>query len=50
MTLIWINNLYTTFYANGILGLILDWIKNGLEPHPDYMAKTLVKNNKLLSS
>ncbi|MCI1590924.1 TetR/AcrR family transcriptional regulator [Heyndrickxia oleronia] len=37
------NNLYTTFYANGILGLILDWIKNGLEPHPDYMAKQLVK-------
>ncbi|GIN39574.1 TetR/AcrR family transcriptional regulator [Heyndrickxia oleronia] len=37
------NNLYTTFYANGILGLILDWIKNGLEPHPDYMAEQLVK-------
>ncbi|MFD2443661.1 TetR/AcrR family transcriptional regulator [Bacillus sp. CGMCC 1.16607] len=37
------NHLYTTFYAYGILGLILDWIKNGLEPHPDYMAKQLVK-------
>lgn len=37
------NNLYTSFYANGILGLIMDWIKNGLEPAPDYMAKQLVK-------
>jgi hypothetical protein len=37
------NNLYTSFYANGILGLIMDWIKNGLEPDPDYMAKQLVK-------
>jgi AcrR family transcriptional regulator len=37
------DDLYTTFYANGILGMIMDWIKNGLEPDPDYMAKQLVK-------
>lgn len=37
------NDLYTSFYANGIVGMIMDWIKKGLEPDPDYMAKQLVK-------
>lgn len=37
------DNLYTSFYANGILGIIINWIQNGLEPSADYMAKQLVK-------
>lgn len=36
-------SLYTTFYAYGILGLVLDWIKAGLNESPDYMAKQLCK-------
>ncbi|WP_229720256.1 TetR/AcrR family transcriptional regulator [Oceanobacillus neutriphilus] len=37
------NNMYTSFYAYGILGIILDWIKNDFEQSPDYMAKQLCK-------
>lgn len=36
-------SLYTTFYAYGILGLILDWIKGNLQESPDYMATQLCK-------
>ncbi|GAA0319910.1 TetR/AcrR family transcriptional regulator [Oceanobacillus sp. FSL W7-1293] len=37
------NNMYTSFYAYGILGIILDWIKNDFEQSPDYMANQLCK-------
>lgn len=37
------NHLYTSFYAYGILGLILDWIKSDLTYSPDYMATQLRK-------
>lgn len=37
------NSLYTSFYAHGILGLILDWIENGLVQSPNYMAIQLCK-------
>ncbi|MEK4299850.1 TetR/AcrR family transcriptional regulator [Oceanobacillus sp. FSL W8-0428] len=37
------NNMYTSFYAYGILGIILDWIKKDFEQSPGYMAKQLCK-------
>ena len=37
------DTLYTAFYANGILGIIVDWIEKGLTPSPDYMAKQLME-------
>ncbi|WP_217586183.1 TetR/AcrR family transcriptional regulator [Lentibacillus saliphilus] len=37
------HTLYTSFYANGILGIIIDWIENDLKPSPEQMAKQLVK-------
>lgn len=37
------NNMYTSFYAYGILGIILNWIKNDFEQSPDYMANQLCK-------
>lgn len=36
------DTLYTNFYANGILGIIVDWIEKGLKPSPDYMAQQLM--------
>lgn len=37
------DRLYTSFYANGILGIIIDWIESGLEKSPAYMANQFVK-------
>ncbi|GGB38859.1 TetR family transcriptional regulator [Lentibacillus populi] len=37
------NNMYASFYAYGILGIILDWIKNDFVQSPDYMAEQLCK-------
>ncbi len=37
------NNLYSSFYAYGILGLILEWIKNDLKQTPEFMAKQMCK-------
>lgn len=37
------NNLYTSFYAYGILGLIVEWIKNDLKQTPEFMAKQMCK-------
>lgn len=36
-------SLYTTFYAYGIMGLILDWIKGDLRESSEYMATQLCK-------
>lgn len=37
------NNLYTSFYAYGILGLIIEWIKNDLKQTPEFMAEQMCK-------
>lgn len=37
------DTLYNSFYANGILGIIIEWIEDGLIKPPKYMAEQLVE-------